>query len=78
MNGLELVGSIAGVLIVISMIMSDVFKLRLINLLGTLLFSYYGFVKQVYPVAALNTICAFVNVYHLFRIYKTNKSNQNI
>lgn len=65
---LEVVGYVASVLIAVSLMMSSILKLRLINLLGALGFATYGFLIHAYPVAVLNGLIAGINVYHLRRM----------
>ena len=40
---IEWIGYLASILIAISMFMKDIVKLRFINLVGSLLFAFYGF-----------------------------------
>ena len=54
-------------LIAISMFMKDIVKLRFINLVGSLLFAFYGFSIKAYPVAIINSIIVFVNIYYLYK-----------
>lgn len=69
---IEWVGYLASIMIAISMFMKDVMKLRIINLIGSVLFAVYGFVIGAYPVAIVNTIIVFVNIYYIF-YYKNAK-----
>jgi hypothetical protein len=45
-------------------------KLRIINLVGALLFTVYGSILGAYPVAALNAFIVLVNVYYLHKAFK--------
>lgn len=69
---IEWVGYLASILIAISMFMKDIVKLRFINLVGSLLFVFYGFIIKAYPVAILNLIIVFVNIYYLYKLYDKN------
>lgn len=62
---LELVGYVASVLVAISLTMSSLLKLRVINLAGSLAFAVYGALIHAYPVAAVNLFIVFVNLYYL-------------
>lgn len=66
----EWLGYLASILIGISMFMKDIVKLRFINLIGSILFAIYGFIIKVYPVAIINVIIAFVNIYYIYDITK--------
>lgn len=65
---LEIVGYAASGLIAISLMMSSILRLRLINLIGALAFASYGLLIHAYPVAVLNGLIALINVYHLRRM----------
>ena len=68
---LELVGYAASVLIAISLMMSSIKWLRLLNLVGASGFAIYGLFIHAYPVAVLNSLIVGVNIYHLRRLLKT-------
>ena len=67
---IEYVGYAASVLIGISMFMKNIIKLRFINLVGSLLFAFYGFTIKAYPVAIVNTIIVFTNIYFIYNLMK--------
>lgn len=73
---LEIVGYAASGLIAISLMMSSLLRLRLINLVGAAAFAAYGLLIQAYPVAALNSIIVFVNLYHLRRLLRAKEFYQ--
>ncbi|AOY74896.1 YgjV family protein [Clostridium formicaceticum] len=72
-NWAEWVGYLASILILISLLMSSIAKLRWINLVGSILFSLYGFLIGALPVGFVNLCIAIINVYHLAKIYKTKE-----
>lgn len=65
---IEWVGYAASALIVISLIMTSVVKLRIVNTAGCILFVIYGFTVGAYPVAVSNLLIVFINFYHLYRL----------
>jgi hypothetical protein len=69
----EMVGYCASVLVAISLMMSSIIKLRIINLIGAMIFSAYGFLIVSYPVAFVNLFIAGVNVYYLYTIYSAKE-----
>lgn len=69
-NWLELVGYLASIIIMASMLMSSIIRLRWINLTGALLFSVYGFMIGAPPVGFLNGFIVLINIYHLLKIYR--------
>lgn len=62
---LELVGYAASVLVAVSLMMSSILKLRIINLVGSAAFTVYGALIGAYPVAAVNLLIVGINVYYL-------------
>lgn len=62
---LEIVGYVASVLVAISLMMSSLLKLRLINLAGSAAFVVYGALIGAYPVAVVNLLIVFINLYYL-------------
>ena len=70
---LELLGYLASVLVAISLMMSSVLKLRLINLAGAIAFFIYGWLIGAYPIAAVNAVIIVVNLYFLYRIYTSKE-----
>ena len=73
---LELFGYAASVLIAISLMMSSILRLRLINLAGAASFAVYGLLIHAYPVAFLNGAIMAVNVYHLSRMVRAKANYQ--
>lgn len=69
----ELVGYFASLLVLISLLMTSVVKLRVINLAGSLIFAFYALAIGSYPTAVMNFCLVGVNIYHLVRIKKTGK-----
>ncbi|MDN3378387.1 MULTISPECIES: YgjV family protein [unclassified Pseudoalteromonas] len=64
----EYLGYIASALLVASLTMSDVVKLRWFNLAGCVAFTFYGIVISAWPVAITNGVLTFVNIYHLVKL----------
>ncbi len=69
----EWIGYLASFLVLISLLMSSILKLRWINLLGSTIFSIYGFIIGSLPVAFMNMGTAFINIYYLVQIYKSQQ-----
>lgn len=70
MNVLEFVGYIGSVLVAISLMMSNIKRLRWINLVGAFIFSTYGFLIGAIPVFLLNGWIVLVDIYYLVRMYQ--------
>ncbi len=69
----ELVGYIASVLIAVSLMMSNLIKLRTINMLGAAAFAVYGILIGSIPVSAMNSFIVLINVYYLFIMYRAKE-----
>jgi hypothetical protein len=61
----EIIGYIASVLVAISLTMSSILKLRVINLFGAALFTLYGLLIGAYPVAVMNLFIVLIDLYYL-------------
>jgi hypothetical protein len=70
---IELIGYLGSILVLISMLMSSVIKLRIINTVGSIIFTFYAFAIQTYPTAILNVILVGVNIYNIFKLLKSTK-----
>ncbi|MFA7075626.1 MAG: GNAT family N-acetyltransferase [Candidatus Izemoplasmatales bacterium] len=68
---LEYIGYLASVIVLISLLMSSVKKLRWINLFGSLTFVIYGFLIKAYPIAILNIGTVAINIYYIIKMTNT-------
>lgn len=68
----EYFGYFASVIIVISMLMNSIQKLRWINLFGAAFFSTYGLIIGALPVALLNGFIVCIDIYYLIKMYASN------
>jgi hypothetical protein len=66
----ELIGYAASLLVAISLMMSAIVKLRVVNMIGALTFSVYGVLIGSIPVAAMNGFIVLINIYYLVQIYR--------
>jgi uncharacterized protein with PQ loop repeat len=66
----EIVGYMASVIVLCSFLMKDVKKLRIVNMLGCLMFVIYGFMMPTFrlglPIIITNLAIMLVNFYYLF------------
>ena len=70
MTLLDLFGYVGSVLVAISLMMSNIKRLRWINLVGAAVFSTYGFLIGAIPVFVLNGWIVLVDIYYLVRMYR--------
>ncbi|MCF8243490.1 MAG: hypothetical protein K9J16_19105 [Melioribacteraceae bacterium] len=66
---LQIIGYIGSLLIAISLTMTNILKLRWINLAGASTFAFYGLLIGAYPVFILNGFITAVDVYYLIQMY---------
>ena len=65
----EWLGYVASLIVLVSLLMSSVKRLRWINLIGSLVFAVYGFLISALPVALMNLGIVMINAYYLFQMY---------
>jgi GNAT superfamily N-acetyltransferase len=70
---LEWIGYLASVLVLVSLLMSSIVRLRWINLAGSIIFSLYGFLIGALPVGFMNLGIVLINAYYLVKIYGTRE-----
>ncbi len=69
----ELIGYLGSALVLVSMLMTSVVKLRVINLIGSVIFAGYALMIRSYPTALMNFCLAGINIFHLWRLTKEQK-----
>jgi hypothetical protein len=65
----EWLGYVASLIVLVSLLMSSVKRLRWINLIGSLVFAIYGFLISALPVALMNLGIVIINGYYLYQMY---------
>ena len=70
---IELVGYVGSGLIAVSMMLSSILRLRLINLAGAAAFTVYGILIGAIPVAILNGLIVVVNALYLLRMLRVKE-----
>ena len=69
----EIIGYIASGLVAISLMMSSILRLRIINLIGAIIFSIYGLLIGAYPIVIVNVVITLINIYYLFQIFTSRE-----
>ena len=64
---LEIFGYIGTALVIISMTMTSVIKLRIINMCGGVISLIYAVLCNTWPVVVLNACLVSINMYHTVR-----------
>lgn len=71
MNWTETVGYLASLVVLLSFVMKDLRKLRILNLLGCLMFVMYGVLLHYsFPIILTNVCIIGINIYHLSKEQK--------
>jgi hypothetical protein len=65
MNFTETIGYLGSILVAISLSMKSVWKLRIINLFGSLFFAIYGYLIGAWPIFVVNSYITLMNVWYL-------------
>lgn len=75
---LEIFGYIGTTLVVISMMMSSLNKLRIINICGSIISTIYAIICNTWPIAVMNISLILINLFHLIKdfIKKTKLENK--
>ncbi|MFQ3232137.1 hypothetical protein [Reinekea sp.] len=73
---IEWYGYLGSLIIAVSLTMSDIKRLRWINMIGAGMFASYGFIISAWPVLVLNAFIVLINMYHIYVLYRseTNKA----
>ena len=67
---LEIFGYVGSVLLIISMMMTSMVKLRIINIIGSIISTVYSIVYGAYAVVFLNIGMMSINIFHLIRSFR--------
>lgn len=65
---IELFGYLGSALVVISMLMTSVKKLRIVNSIGGTIFTVYALIIRSYPTAFMNMCLIIINIYQLVKL----------
>ena len=70
---IELFGYLGSVLVVVSMLMSSVVKLRVINMVGSLISGTYALIIGSFPLALMNICLIIINVINLIKLLRVDR-----
>lgn len=68
---IEMVGYIGSFLVLVSFLMTSVFKLRIINTVGSFIFTVYALIIHSYPTAVMNFCLILINLHFLWKMRHT-------
>lgn len=69
----ELIGYAGSALVLVSFLMSSVVKLRVINMIGSIVFGTYAVMIHSYPTAIMQLCLIIINVYYLVQLKRDNR-----
>jgi len=64
----ELIGYAGSVLVVVSLMMQSLWRLRVINLFGAAVFATYALLIRSWPVAAVNVVIVGIDVWYIWKM----------
>ncbi len=70
---IEMVGYLGSALVIVSMLMTSVVKLRVINTVGSVIFCGYALCIHSYPTAAMQLCLIIINLVNLYKLTNTKK-----
>ena len=70
---IEIVGYVGSLLVLVSMLMTSVVKLRVVNTIGSVIFTIYAFIIGSIPTAVMNIAIIIINVQYLWKMSKMGK-----
>lgn len=73
MNYIEMFGYLGSLLVLLSFLMTSVFKLRIVNTAGSIIFCIYAVIIKSYPTAVMNFCLVLINIRFLWKMSKMGK-----
>lgn len=70
---IEMIGYLGSILVVVSILMTSIVKLRIVNMLGSSISMVYALMIQSYPIAFMNLCLVIINIYNLMKLRKCKK-----
>lgn len=75
---IEVIGYVGSALVVVSMLMTSVRKLRIVNMIGSVISATYALIIHSYPVALMNMGLIVINAYNLYRLINREKKDYHL
>ena len=73
---IEAIGYLGSALVLVSFLMVSVVKLRVVNTIGSVIFTIYAFIIHSYPTAIMNLCLVMINIYYLVKMANTSNANR--
>lgn len=68
---IELFGYLGSFIVLVSFLLTSVFKLRVVNTIGSLIFMTYALIIRSYPTAIMNLCLVLINLHFLWKMSHT-------
>lgn len=78
MNYIEIIGYLASGFVLLSFVMKEMTKLRIVNIIGCSFFIAYGILIPSWPIIITNVAIVFVNTFYLFNRVNVKKNSELI
>ncbi len=73
---IEAIGYLGSALVLVSFLMVSVVKLRIVNTIGSIIFTIYAFIIHSYPTAIMNLCLVMINIYYLVKMRNTGETTR--
>lgn len=68
MTAVDLLGYVASILVAFSLTRKSILRMRIVSLIAASCFSVYGFMLKSVPIAGLNVLIVFINLYFIWQM----------
>ena len=75
---IELFGYLGSAIVLVSFLMTSVFKLRVVNTIGSVIFMTYALIIHSYPTAFMNLCLVLINLRFLWKMRKAGKEYEMV
>ncbi|MBP3853054.1 MAG: YgjV family protein [Erysipelotrichaceae bacterium] len=72
MNSIEILGIVATIFIIVAFLMDGELKIRLLDLVGAVLFFVYGYMIRSFSVMLLNGLLVLIQIYKIYQLKKAD------
>lgn len=76
MSWVEVVGWTGSAILVISLLQARVLRLRLINLVGSMILLVYNAIIEVWPMVGLNAVLSLINIVYLWKMQRARHDTE--
>ena len=73
---LEIFGYIGTALVIVSMMMKSINRLRIFNIAGSVISTIYSIIAGAWPIVVMNVSLIAINSYHLIKAYADKENKQ--